>query len=160
MPLHSGLVMIPITLAVTVSKRWITRFVKRYGYETFLLVNTMLVGASIVGFAAFSPSFPLIGELAILTAPATEQRYAEGLVEQGRGQRQQSVLDGADARHRPGRVDRGIARAGLRRPTRFGAARLQAEFRLHGRLHTAFGRWFSAVSIRSRATRVCLRRAA
>jgi EmrB/QacA subfamily drug resistance transporter len=65
-PLHSGLMMIPIALAGTVSKRWIARLVKRFGYESFLLVNTMLVGASIVGFAAFSPSFPLIGELAIL----------------------------------------------------------------------------------------------
>jgi EmrB/QacA subfamily drug resistance transporter len=65
-PLHSGLMMIPIALAGTVSKRWIARLVKRYGYESFLLVNTVLVGASIVGFAAFSPSFPLIAEIAIL----------------------------------------------------------------------------------------------
>ncbi len=46
---------------------WIAGLVKRYGYDLFLLVNTVLVGASIVGFAAFSPSFPLIGEIAILT---------------------------------------------------------------------------------------------
>jgi predicted MFS family arabinose efflux permease len=65
-PLHSGLMMIPIALAGTVSKRWIARLVKRYGYDTFLLVNTVLVGASIVAFAAFSPSFPLVAELAIL----------------------------------------------------------------------------------------------
>jgi EmrB/QacA subfamily drug resistance transporter len=65
-PLHSGLMMIPIALAGTLSKRWIAQLVKRYGYDTFLMVNTVLVGASIVAFAAFSPSFPLIAEIAIL----------------------------------------------------------------------------------------------
>jgi EmrB/QacA subfamily drug resistance transporter len=65
-PLHSGLMMIPIAIAATISKRWIARLVKRYGYDTFLLVNTMLVGASIVAFALFSPSFPLAAEIAIL----------------------------------------------------------------------------------------------
>ncbi|KMZ11540.1 putative transport protein [Candidatus Burkholderia humilis] len=64
-PLHSGLVMIPIAIAATISKRWIARLVKRYGYDTFLLVNTMLVGASIVAFSLFSPSFPLAAEIAI-----------------------------------------------------------------------------------------------
>lgn len=65
-PLHSGLMMLPIAIAGTVSKRWIARLVKRYGYDTFLLVNTALVGASIVAFAAFSPSLPLAAEIAIL----------------------------------------------------------------------------------------------
>jgi EmrB/QacA subfamily drug resistance transporter len=65
-PLHSGLMMIPIAIAGTISKRWIAQLVKRYGYDTFLLVNTMLVGASIVAFALFSPSFPLAAEIAIL----------------------------------------------------------------------------------------------
>ncbi|WP_244848658.1 DHA2 family efflux MFS transporter permease subunit [Caballeronia sp. SL2Y3] len=65
-PLHSGLMMLPIAIAGTVSKRWIARLVKRYGYDTFLLVNTALVGASIVAFAAFSPSLPLAAEITIL----------------------------------------------------------------------------------------------
>ncbi|QSN62520.1 DHA2 family efflux MFS transporter permease subunit [Caballeronia sp. M1242] len=65
-PLHSGLMMLPIAIAGTVSKRWIARLVKRYGYDTFLLVNTALVGASIVAFAAFSPSLPLFAEIVIL----------------------------------------------------------------------------------------------
>jgi predicted MFS family arabinose efflux permease len=40
--------------------------VKRYGYDMFLLVNTALVGASIVAFALFSPTLPLAVEIAIL----------------------------------------------------------------------------------------------
>jgi predicted MFS family arabinose efflux permease len=65
-PLHSGLMMLPIAIAGTISKRWIPRLVKRYGYDTFLLVNTALVGASIVACALFSPSLPLAIEIAIL----------------------------------------------------------------------------------------------
>jgi predicted MFS family arabinose efflux permease len=58
--------MLPIAIAGTLSKRWIARLVRRYGYDTFLLVNTALVGASIVAFAAFSRSLPLPVEIAIL----------------------------------------------------------------------------------------------
>ncbi|WP_350030005.1 DHA2 family efflux MFS transporter permease subunit [Caballeronia sp. GAFFF2] len=65
-PLHSGLMMLPIAFAGTLSKRWIAGLVKRYGYDNFLLVNTALVGASIIGFALFSPSLPLVVEIAIL----------------------------------------------------------------------------------------------
>jgi EmrB/QacA subfamily drug resistance transporter len=65
-PLHSGLMMLPIAIAGTISKRWIARLVKRYGYDNFLLVNTALVGASIVAFALFSQSLPLAVEIAIL----------------------------------------------------------------------------------------------
>lgn len=65
-PLHSGLMMLPAAFAGTVAKGWIAPLVKRYGYESFLLVNTILVGASIVGFAAFSPGTPLALEIAIL----------------------------------------------------------------------------------------------
>ncbi|WP_404990092.1 DHA2 family efflux MFS transporter permease subunit [Caballeronia sp. LZ065] len=65
-PLHSGLMMLPIAIAGTISKRWIPGLVKRYGYDTFLLVNTALVGASIMACALFSPSLPLAVEIAIL----------------------------------------------------------------------------------------------
>ncbi|MEZ2348937.1 multidrug transporter subunit MdtD [Caballeronia sp. RCC_10] len=65
-PLHSGLMMLPIAIAGTLSKRWIARLVKRYGYDQFLLVNTALVGVSIVAFAAFSASLPLAVEIAVL----------------------------------------------------------------------------------------------
>jgi EmrB/QacA subfamily drug resistance transporter len=65
-PLHSGLMMLPAAFAGTVAKGWIAPLVKRYGYDAFLLVNTLLVGASIVAFALFSPGTPLAVEIAIL----------------------------------------------------------------------------------------------
>ncbi|HEY2023829.1 MAG TPA: DHA2 family efflux MFS transporter permease subunit [Paraburkholderia sp.] len=65
-PLHSGLMMLPAAIAGTLAKRWIAPLVRRYGYETFLLVNTVIVGSSIVAFAVISPGTPLIVEIAIL----------------------------------------------------------------------------------------------
>jgi EmrB/QacA subfamily drug resistance transporter len=65
-PLHSGLMMLPAAFAGTVAKGWIAPLVKRYGYDNFLLWNTILVGAAIVGFASFSVSTPLVIEIAIL----------------------------------------------------------------------------------------------
>ncbi len=50
-PLHSGMMMLPAALAGTVAKRWIAPLVRRYGYDTFLLVNTVIVGSAIVAFA-------------------------------------------------------------------------------------------------------------
>lgn len=65
-PLHSGLMMLPAALAGTVAKRWIAPLIRRYGYDTFLLVNTVIVGSSIVAFALFSRGTPLVIEVAIL----------------------------------------------------------------------------------------------
>jgi EmrB/QacA subfamily drug resistance transporter len=65
-PLHSGLMMLPAALAGAVAKRWIAPLVKRYGYETFLFVNTLIVGGSIVAFALVSQGTPLIVDIAIL----------------------------------------------------------------------------------------------
>jgi EmrB/QacA subfamily drug resistance transporter len=65
-PLHSGLMMLPAALAGTVAKRWIAPLVRRYGYETFLLVNTVIVGASIVAFAMISRGTPLFMEILVL----------------------------------------------------------------------------------------------
>ncbi|PLZ01197.1 MFS transporter [Burkholderia sp. WAC0059] len=65
-PLHSGLMMLPAALAGTVAKRWIAPLVKRFGYEAFLLVNTIIVGGSIVAFALFSRGTPIIVEIAVL----------------------------------------------------------------------------------------------
>nr|WKF55719.1 putative transport protein HsrA [Paraburkholderia busanensis] len=65
-PLHSGLMMLPAALAGTVAKRWIAPLIRRYGYDTFLLVNTLIVGSSIVAFALISRGTPLVVEIAIL----------------------------------------------------------------------------------------------
>ncbi|ORC49617.1 DHA2 family efflux MFS transporter permease subunit [Paraburkholderia terricola] len=65
-PLHSGLMMLPAALAGTVAKPWIAPLIRRYGYDLFLLVNTVIVGLSIVAFALISRGTPLVVEAAIL----------------------------------------------------------------------------------------------
>nr|WP_322014213.1 multidrug transporter subunit MdtD [Paraburkholderia sp. J12] len=65
-PLHSGLMMLPAALAGTVAKRWIAPLIRRYGYDTFLLVNTLIVGSSIVAFALISRGTPLAVQIAVL----------------------------------------------------------------------------------------------
>jgi EmrB/QacA subfamily drug resistance transporter len=65
-PLHSGLMMLPAALAGTLAKRWIAPLVRRYGYDTFLLVNTLIVGSAIVAFSLISRGTPLVIEAAIL----------------------------------------------------------------------------------------------
>ena len=65
-PLHSGLMMLPAALVGTLTKRWIAPLVRRYGYDTFLLVNTIIVGSAIVAFALITRGTPLIVEIVIL----------------------------------------------------------------------------------------------
>ena len=65
-PLHSGLMMLPAALSGAVAKRWIAPLIRRYGYDTFLLVNTLIVGASIVAFALISPATPTVLAIVVL----------------------------------------------------------------------------------------------
>ncbi|MGN6318696.1 multidrug transporter subunit MdtD [Trinickia sp.] len=65
-PLQSGLMMLPAALAGTVAKRWIAPLIRRYGYDMFLLFNTLVVGGSIVGFALITRDTPLVVEAVIL----------------------------------------------------------------------------------------------
>jgi len=65
-PIRSGLMMLPTAIAGTISKPWIAPLIKRYGYSNFLLVNTVLVGASIMSFAAIVPGWPLLPQFAQL----------------------------------------------------------------------------------------------
>ena len=58
-PLYSGMMMVPAALAGIVTKAWISGLVQRYGYDRFLLVNTAVVGASIVSFALITPQWPV-----------------------------------------------------------------------------------------------------
>lgn len=58
-PLHSGLMMVPAALAGIVSKAWISRLVRRFGYDRFLLINTAVVGASIASFSFITPQWPV-----------------------------------------------------------------------------------------------------
>ncbi|QGZ65160.1 DHA2 family efflux MFS transporter permease subunit [Paraburkholderia acidisoli] len=65
-PLRSGLMMLPAALSGTLAKRWIAPLIRRYGYELFLLVNTVIVGASIVAFALISRGTPMAVEVIVL----------------------------------------------------------------------------------------------
>lgn len=65
-PLQSGLMMLPAALAGAVAKQWIAPLVRRYGYDTFLLVNTLVVGGSIVAFASISRGTPILVEGVVL----------------------------------------------------------------------------------------------
>jgi len=77
-PLHSGLMMLPAALAGTVAKRWIAPLIRRYGYDTFLLVNTLIVGAAIISFALISRGTPLPVEMVVLAVfgAANSMQYA------------------------------------------------------------------------------------
>lgn len=75
-PFHSGLMLLPVAIAGAISKRWIVPLVNRFGYDTFLTVNTVIVGASMASFAAMSPGWPLaasIFQLAVFGAANSMQ---------------------------------------------------------------------------------------
>ncbi len=140
-PLHSGLMMLPAAFAGTVAKGWISPLVKRYGYDKFLLWNTILVGASIVGFASFSVGTPLALEIAILAVfgACNSMQFAamnsvtlKGLSDEGCGQRQQPLFDGADARDRTGCIDRRRPGFSVLREPRLSRARVQDCVRVRG----------------------------
>ncbi|HWT35366.1 MAG TPA: multidrug transporter subunit MdtD [Paraburkholderia sp.] len=65
-PLRSGLMMLPAAIAGTVSKQWIAPLIRRFGYSAFLLVNTMVVGSTIVGFALVTKESTPLLEIALL----------------------------------------------------------------------------------------------
>lgn len=66
-PLQSGLMMLPAALAGTVAKRWIAPLIRRYGYDTFLLANTLIVGGAIVAFALIARDTPAIVTIVVLS---------------------------------------------------------------------------------------------
>ncbi|RBL87924.1 MFS transporter [Streptomyces cavourensis] len=75
-PLQSGMMMLPAAIAGTVSKPWIAPLVRRFGYDTFLLANTVLVGVSIMSFAAISHGWPMalqVAQLALFGAANSMQ---------------------------------------------------------------------------------------
>ena len=58
-PLHAGLTMLPIALAGMAMKRFAAPLIARHGYRRVLVVNTVLVGASMATFGLASPGQPL-----------------------------------------------------------------------------------------------------
>jgi EmrB/QacA subfamily drug resistance transporter len=57
-PLQSGSTMIPIAIAAILSRQLTPPFVNRFGYRRFLLVNTLLSGATIMSFVLISEQAP------------------------------------------------------------------------------------------------------
>jgi MFS transporter, DHA2 family, multidrug resistance protein len=77
-PLQSGMMLLPVAIAGIVCKRFVTPLVARHGYAKFLVVNTLLVGGSIMAFAAIGPAWPIwlmIVQLAVFGA-ANSMQYA------------------------------------------------------------------------------------
>ncbi|OWT77478.1 MFS transporter [Achromobacter sp. HZ28] len=67
-PLHSGLMLVPVAAAGAVSKSWVSPLIMRFGYERFLVANTLFVGFWIISFALFSPTWPLWLQIVQLAA--------------------------------------------------------------------------------------------
>ncbi|ANN66661.1 multidrug transporter subunit MdtD [Bordetella bronchialis] len=59
-PFYAGMMLFPVALAALITKRWVAPLVRHYGYETFLSVNTVVVGLSIMSFAFIAPGWPLL----------------------------------------------------------------------------------------------------
>lgn len=58
--------LLPAAISGAIAKGWIAPLLRRFGYASFLVCNTITVGASIAAFALFSASTPLWLEIAIL----------------------------------------------------------------------------------------------
>jgi EmrB/QacA subfamily drug resistance transporter len=77
-PFHAGLMMFPVALAALLSKRWVAPLVRRVGYEAFLSVNTIVVGVSIMSFAAIAPGWPMAIQIVqlLVFGAANSMQYA------------------------------------------------------------------------------------
>ncbi|MBN3787909.1 multidrug transporter subunit MdtD [Burkholderia sp. Ac-20353] len=77
-PLRSGLMLLPAAIAGVCSKRCIAPLVKRFGYPSFLVVNTVIIGATITGFALVSaqPAPLLEGALLVVFGAANSMQFA------------------------------------------------------------------------------------
>ena len=70
-PSQAGLTMIPMALAAMGAKTIADRLLKHFGYRHVLLVNTLILGMMIAGFALFTPhtsAYWLYGYMALLGA--------------------------------------------------------------------------------------------
>lgn len=59
-PVHSGLLLMPQSLAAIGFKMTMPFLLTRFGYRTVLLVNTMLMGGTIALFATIGPGTPVV----------------------------------------------------------------------------------------------------
>jgi EmrB/QacA subfamily drug resistance transporter len=67
-PFHAGLMLLPMSLAAMLTKRSVTNLIRRFGYRTILVANTLLVGLAMASFALVRPSTPLAAMLVLLAA--------------------------------------------------------------------------------------------
>ncbi len=58
-PAEAGMLMLPVALASMGAKRVTTAVITRHGYRQVLIGNTLLLGATIAGFALMAPGQPL-----------------------------------------------------------------------------------------------------
>jgi EmrB/QacA subfamily drug resistance transporter len=59
-PIHSGILLMPQSLAAIGLKMTMPAILTRFGYRTVLLVNTMLMGGTIALFATIGPGSPVL----------------------------------------------------------------------------------------------------
>jgi len=62
---QSGLLMMPMAAAAMTMKLIVTGLLRRYGYRRVLIVNTLLVAATIMAFALIGPGAPLVAIIAL-----------------------------------------------------------------------------------------------
>ncbi len=67
-PLHAGLTMLPIALAGMAMKRAAAPLITRYGYRRVLVINTVMVGASMATFGLAAPGQSMVWLVAQLLA--------------------------------------------------------------------------------------------
>jgi EmrB/QacA subfamily drug resistance transporter len=58
-PVQAGLMMVPTAAAAMLTKQPVTPLIQRFGYRRVLMINTLVVGGSIAGFAFVSPTQPM-----------------------------------------------------------------------------------------------------
>ncbi|HTY95160.1 MAG TPA: multidrug transporter subunit MdtD [Steroidobacteraceae bacterium] len=58
-PFHAGLMLLPTSLSAMLTKRAVTSLIRRFGYRTVLVANTLLVGLTMASFALLGRSPPL-----------------------------------------------------------------------------------------------------
>jgi EmrB/QacA subfamily drug resistance transporter len=57
-PFEAGLTMLPLAVAAILAKRLVTPVILKFGYRSFLITNTLLVGAGIASFALIDVNYP------------------------------------------------------------------------------------------------------
>jgi EmrB/QacA subfamily drug resistance transporter len=65
-PFHAGLMLLPTSLSAMLTKRSVTNLIRRFGYRTVLVVNTLLVGIAMACFALLGFHAPLWAMLVLL----------------------------------------------------------------------------------------------